>query len=52
MKTEFEELGYGNKDGYCPHCGEFYKENELDEMLSFGEDNDFQCRSCNKWIYC
>jgi len=50
MKDELDLLGYGNKDGYCPHCGEFYEEKELDEMLSFDEDTDFQCRNCNKWI--
>ncbi len=50
MKMEFEELGYGNKDGFCPHCGEFYEEDELEDMIWFDENTDFQCRKCNKWI--
>ena len=49
-KMEFEELGYGNKDGFCPHCGEFYEQNELEEMLYFDKVTDFECRKCKKWI--
>jgi hypothetical protein len=47
---EFEELGFGNRDGFCPHCGEFYGEDKLDKLLSLEENTDFKCRKCEKWI--
>ena len=47
---EFEELGFGNGDGFCPHCGEFYGEDKLDKISSFEENTDFKCRKCEKWI--
>jgi len=50
LQTELEELGFGNKNGFCPFCGEFYEEEELDDMLCFGENTDFKCRNCKKWI--
>ncbi|MDD2466378.1 MAG: hypothetical protein PHI97_20450 [Desulfobulbus sp.] len=47
---EFEELGFGNRDGFCPHCGEFYGEDQLENLLSLEENTDFQCRKCANWI--
>ncbi|NOQ46742.1 MAG: hypothetical protein GQ559_08750 [Desulfobulbaceae bacterium] len=50
MKIEFKELGIGNRDGFCPHCGEFYGVKKLGEILSLEEVTDFRCRKCEKWI--
>ena len=30
---EFEELGFGNRDAFCPHCGMFYEEDELEKIF-------------------
>lgn len=47
---EFEELGFGNRDGFCPHCGEFYGEDKLEKILSLDEVTNFRCSKCKKWI--
>jgi len=47
---EFEIIGNENKDGLCPHCGHYYEEDKLDEILSFDQDTDFQCDNCSQWI--
>ena len=52
MEMEFEELGFGNRDGFCPHCGMFYEEDELKKILSLEEENKFRCSKCEKWIKC
>ena len=49
---EFEELGFGNRDGFCPHCGMFYEEDELEKTFSLEEENRFRCSKCEKWIKC
>ncbi len=47
---EFEEFGFGNKDGFCPHCGEDYKQRELERLITYGEYTEFECRSCKNWV--
>ena len=47
---EFEKLGFGNRDGFCPHCGEFYEKHKLEDMLSLEEYTELKCRKCTKWI--
>jgi hypothetical protein len=47
---EFEELGFSNRDGFCPHCGAFYEEDILDKILSLEENTELKCRKCKNWI--
>ena len=47
---EFEEIGFGNRDGFCPYCGGFYREDKLDELLLIEEYTEFEWLNCNKWI--
>jgi len=35
---EFEEFGYENKQGFCPHFGEDFEEEEL---IGFWQDDRF-----------